>query len=101
MNYTDSPSDRVTPYQCCTHFSALIDSHSWSTVISDRASLAFLFKNILDIHWDWNTIVGPKRVKSLPDVITYSQVAALLDATREMRYQSYFLTTYSMGLRLV
>jgi len=34
-------------------------------------------------------------------VITYGQVAALLDATREIRYQSYFLTTYSMGLRLV
>lgn len=98
---TDCPPDRVTPDQCRVHFAALIDSHSWSTVISDRAGLAFFFKNTLDLHWDWNTIVKPKRVKSLPDVITYRQVAALLDATREIRYQSYFLTTYSMGLRLV
>ncbi len=97
---TDCPPDRVTPDQCRAHFSALIDSHSWSTVISDRAGLSFFFTQVLDKQWDWNTIVKPKRVKSLPDVITYCQVAALLDATREMRYQSYFLAAYSMGLRL-
>jgi len=42
-----------------------------------------------------------KTVKSLPDVITHSQMAALLEATREQRYQTFFFITYGMGLRLV
>jgi len=97
---TGCPPDRVTKDQCRDHFSALIDSHSWSTVISDRAGLAFFFKQVLNKQWDWGEIVKPKRVQSLPDVITYEQVAQLLTVTREQRYQSYFLCTYSMGLRL-
>jgi len=98
---TGCPPDRVTKDQCREHFSALIDSHSWSTVISDRAGLAFFFKHVLNKPWDWGTIVKPKRVKSLPDVISYKQIAQLLYATREQRFQSYFLCAYSMGLRLV
>ena len=97
---TDCPPDRITQDQCREHFSALIDSHSWSTVICDRAGLAFFFKHVLDKPWDWGAIVRPKRVQSLPDVITYNQVAKLLNTTKEQRYQSYFLCAYSMGLRL-
>jgi integrase/recombinase XerD len=62
--------------------------------------ISFLFKHVLNKKWDWGSIVKPKRIQSLPDVITYDQVAQLLTATREQRYQSYFLCTYSMGLRL-
>ena len=101
VQFTDCAPDTVTQDQCRAHFSALIDTHSWSTVHVDRAGLAFFFKNVLDKHWDWNSIVRPKRVKSLPDVISYQQVAALLDATVEQRYQTFFLCAYSMGLRLV
>ena len=46
-------------------------------------------------------IVKPKKVKSLPDVITYNQVAALINTTLEQSYEAYFLCAYSMGLRLV
>ena len=59
------------------------------------------FKHVLRKQWDWGDIVKPKKVKSLPDVITYDQVAALINTTREQRYQAYFLCAYSMGLRLV
>jgi len=97
---TGCPPDRVTKDRCREHFSALIDSHSWSTVIADRAGLAFFFKHVLNKQWDWGAIVKPKRVQTLPDVISYDQVAQLLTATREQRYQSYFMCTYSMGLRL-
>ena len=70
---TGRPPDRVTKDQCREHFSALINSHSWSTVISDRAGLAFFFKHVLNKHWDWGSIVKPKRVQSLPDVIRVEQ----------------------------
>lgn len=97
----DCCPDRITQDQFRDHFVALIESHSWSTVNSDRAGLAFFFKHVLSTDWNWGDIVKPKKVKSLPDVITYAQVAALINATREQRYEAYFLCAYSMGLRLV
>ena len=97
----DCCPDRITQDQFREHFVSLIDSHSWSTVNSDRAGLNFFFKHVLRKEWDWGDNVKPKKVKSLPDVITYDQVAALINTTREQRYEAYFLCAYSMGLRLV
>lgn len=96
----DCCPDRLTPDDLREHFAALIDSHSWSTVRSDRAGLQFFFKHVVNKPMDWGAIVKPKRVKSLPDVISYAQVANLINAAREQRYQAFFLCTYSMGLRL-
>jgi integrase len=42
----------------------------------------------------------PPQVRSLPDILTPEEVALLINSTRELRYQVYILTTYSMGLRL-
>ena len=42
----------------------------------------------------------PPQVRSLPDILTSDEISLLINSTREMRYQVYILTTYSMGLRL-
>jgi len=42
----------------------------------------------------------PPQVRSLPDILTPEEVARLINSTRELRYQVFILTTYSMGLRL-
>lgn len=98
---TDCSPDRLSMDQYREHFVDLIETHSWSTVKSDRAGLVFFFKHVLKKDWNWSEIVRLKTVKSLPDVITHGQMAALLEATREQRYQTFFFVTYSMGLRLV
>ena len=38
--------------------------------------------------------------KKLPDILTPTEVAIVISLTRQLRYQVYFLTLYSMGLRL-
>lgn len=96
----DCCPDRLSADDFRQHFAALIDSHSWSTVRSDRAGLQFFFKHVVKKSLEWDEIVKAKRIKTLPDVITYAQVAKLINATREQRYEAFFLTTYSMGLRL-
>jgi site-specific recombinase XerD len=96
----DCCPDRLSPDDLRDHFAALIDSHSWSTVRSDRAGLQFFFKHVIKKPMDWGAIVKPKRVQSLPDVITHTQVANLINAAREQRYEAFFLCIYSMGLRL-
>ncbi len=39
-------------------------------------------------------------MRSLPDILTTSEVEQLIGATRKLRYRVFILTTYSMGLRL-
>jgi integrase/recombinase XerD len=39
-------------------------------------------------------------VQSLPDILTLSEVEQLIAATCKLRYRTFLLTTYSMGLRL-
>jgi len=88
---TDCCPDKLTKDQFRQHFVDLIETHSWSTVRSDRAGLQFFFKHILKKQWDWSEIVRPKTVKTLPDVITHAQTSALLEAANEQRYQTFFL----------
>lgn len=97
---TDCCPDKLTKDQFRQHFVDLIETHSWSTVRSDRAGLQFFFKHVLKKQWDWSEIVRPKTVKTLPDVITHAQTSALLEAANEQRYQTFFLVCYSMGLQL-
>jgi integrase len=44
--------------------------------------------------------VKPPKVRALPDVFSLAEVAQVLRATRCLRYRVFFLTTYSLGLRL-
>ena len=82
------------------HFSELVDSHSWSTVKVDRNGLQFFYRHVLERDWDWVGIVKPPQVKALPDILSVAEVAQLLKVTRHLRFRVFFLTTYSMGLRL-
>ena len=51
---------------------------------------------------DWQTLATMKlqNVKTLPEVITVSQVHQIIDACRVPRIATYFWTVYSLGLRL-
>jgi site-specific recombinase XerD len=45
-------------------------------------------------------IVKPPEVRSLPDILTQAEAFKVINVTRRLRYRVFFLTTYSMGLRL-
>lgn len=98
--YFDQCPDRLTEDQLKDHFTALVKSHSWSTVKSDRNGLQFFYKHVLNKEWTWVDIVKPPRKKVLPDILTLREVERLINGTRERRYQTFILTAYSMGLRL-
>lgn len=98
--YFDRCPDRLKAEDLKDYFSSLVQSHSWSTVKLDRNGLQFFYKHVLNKQWDWIDIVKPPQVRSLPDILTLDEVALLINSTRELRYQIYILTVYSMGLRL-
>lgn len=98
--FFDCCPDTLTKDQLKTYFSELIDSHSWSTVKLDRNGLQFFYKHVLEKQWDWVSIVKPPTIYTLPDILSQAEVSIVINATEKFRFQVFFLTLYSMGLRL-
>lgn len=99
-DYFDCCPDKLKPEQLEEYFADLVDSHSWSTVKIDRLGLQHFWKFVLKKEWKWVDIVKPPKIKSIPDILTPSEIEQIIGATRKLRYRVFLLTTYSMGLRL-
>ena len=92
--------DKLTKKQLKDHFSQLVDTHSWSTVKVDRNGLQFFWKHVLRKKWQWVDIVKPPQVKSIPPVLSLSEVQSLIRHAKQLRYRVFIIVTYSLGLRL-
>ena len=98
--YFDQSPDTLTTANLKQYFNSLIQTHSWSTVKSDRNGLQFFYRYTLNKQWEWLAIVKPPQVKSIPDILTAKQVSQVINRTHKRRYQVFFMTLYSMGLSL-
>ncbi len=98
--YFDQVSDTLTTAHLKQYFNSLIQTHSWSTIKLDRNGLQFFYRYTLDKEWEWLSIVKPPQVKRIPDILTPAQVCQVINQTKQLRYQVFFMTLYSMGLRL-
>lgn len=99
-DYFDRCPDQLTDDDLKSYFAALVETHSWSTVKVDRIGLQFFWDHTLGKEWNWIRIVKPPRTCRVPDILSLDQVDELLSLVRKPRYQTFFLTVYSMGLRL-
>lgn len=99
-SHFDCCPDQLPPEQLEIYFGQLVDSHSWSTVKVDRNCLQFFWRHVLKLDWQWVEIIKPPKIPTIPDILTLAEVEKLIGATRKLRYRVFFLTTYSMGLRL-
>ena len=99
-DHFDCCPDKLTPKQLESYFAQLVETHSWSTVKVDCRGFKFFWKFVLEKDLQWINIVKPPKVKSLPDILTPSEIEQLIGKTRKLRYRVFLLTTYSMGLRL-
>ena len=98
--FFDKSPDNLSIQELKTYFHQLIQTHSWSTIKLDRNGLQFFYRYTLNKQWEWLSIVKPPQVKRLPDILTTAQVSRVINNTKQLRYQVFFLTLYSMGLRL-
>ena len=99
-DYFNCLPEQLTPDDLKDYFAALVESHSWSTVKIDRLGLQFYWRHVLHIDWQWIDIVKPPKVKTIPDILTLSEIEQLIGATKKLRYRVFVLLTYSLGLRL-
>jgi site-specific recombinase XerD len=100
VEQTGRPPDRLTPEDLKNYFAGLVESHSWSTVKTDRNGLQFFWKHVLGRDWDWIEIVKPPEVRSLPDILTPDEVQSIIGAVQKPRFRVCLFTIYSLGLRL-
>ncbi|WP_231731516.1 tyrosine-type recombinase/integrase [Colwellia sp. TT2012] len=98
--YFDQAPDTLTTANLKLYFNSLIQTHSWSTVKIDRNGLQFFYRYTLNKQWEWLSIVKPPRVRRIPDILTAIQIRNVINQTKQLRYQVFFMTIYSMGLRL-
>jgi len=92
--------DTLSAVELKTYFATLLETHSWSTIKLDRNGLQFFYKHVLDKQWEWVDIVKPPSERPLPDILTREETLRLINTVHKLRYRVFFLTVYSMGLRL-
>lgn len=64
------------------------------------SSLKFFYIKVLNKPWDINKLTRVKGYKKLPSVFSQSEVKAIFDATKNIKYKAIFMTIYSAGLRI-
>ena len=63
-------------------------------------AIRFMYKRVLKLNWDEDEIPRMKRDRSLPTVLTKTEVDAILDATKNLKHKAIFAVMYSGGLRV-
>ena len=98
--YFNTCPDNLSVEQLKLYFLHLVEHKSWSMVKIARNAIQFFYKHVLGRPWVWVDIVKPPKQQPIQDVLSITEVQKIINATRQLRYQVYYLTTYSLGLRL-
>jgi len=99
-DYFDCCPDHLSTEQIKAYLLQIVESRSWSAVKIARNAIQFLYKHVLDRPWTWVKIIKPPKLQPLQDVLSMSEMELIINHTYKLSYQVYFLTTYSLGLRL-
>jgi integrase/recombinase XerD len=98
--YFDRCPDNLSTEELKIYYSAMVECYSWSSIKVDLWGLVFFYRYVLGRPLEWIKIVKPPQVQSLPDIPTRQEVQQLINSVRRLRYRVFFLTVYSLGLRL-
>jgi integrase/recombinase XerD len=77
------------------------DRHvSYSTLAQSYSALRFIYETTLHRPWEVERIPYPKTPWRLPVVLDREEIAAFFSAAATLKYRTFFMLTYSAGLRL-
>jgi site-specific recombinase XerD len=63
------------------------------------SAIKFFYRNVLGRHWYADALPRVKAKKTLPDILSEEEVAAMIDSTHNVFWKAVIMTTYSSGLR--
>lgn len=73
---------------------------SWSNINVGYCALKFFYTKTLHRNWNVEHIPRPKAPKTLPNVLSRSEVGKIFDATENLKHRVILMTAYSGGLRV-
>jgi len=98
--YLDRCPDELTKDELDGYFAALLQTHSWSTIKLDRNGIRFFFETVLNKKLQWIDFAKAPKTQRLPDILTQTELAKVIGATRRFDFKCFWFITYSLGLRL-
>src|SRR5215467_894910 len=100
--YFRTPPDRLGPEHIRQYQLYLVQERhlSWSRVIQIVSALRFFYRVTLQQPAMIEFIPHPKRPQTLPTLLSPAEVAALLQAPRELTSRAILTTLYAAGLRV-
>jgi integrase/recombinase XerD len=99
--YFNKPPNRLGPEHVREYQLHLIHAKklAWSTLQVRSAGLRFFYTQTLKQGWFVQEVAKPKVRRKLPTVLSREEVAALLDATPNLKHRALLATLYATGLR--
>jgi len=100
-HYHKSP-DLITDEELRQYFLHRTNVSRWSRVACTIAlcGIKFFYENTLKRDWTTVGLLKPKRIKSLPTVLSLNEVRQTLACVHMFRHRVCLATIYSCGLRL-
>jgi site-specific recombinase XerD len=72
----------------------------WQTINGDYSAMYKFYRYVLDLSWNVDHIPRPRKERSLPLIVSQSEVQKIIEHATSFRYQVYMVLLYSTGLRL-
>lgn len=95
------PPARITPADVTRYQGCLAGRRvSWAFFNQAVCAIRFFFRHVLPRPWKCEMIPFQKRGRVLPVVLSPAEVAALFDATLNLKHRAILMTMYAAGLRL-
>jgi len=100
VKYYRRPPQQLGEHEARTYLLNRREQVKPATVAVDLAAIKFLYEVTLDKPEVVARIPRPKVYKPLPDVLSGSEVVALLEAVESIKHRTLLTTAYGAGLRI-
>ena len=64
------------------------------------SAIRFFYKKVLKLYWDEDELPRMKKDRTLPAVLTFEEINAIIDVTENLKHKAMIATMYSSGLRV-
>lgn len=100
--YSDKDTQQLTIADAREYILYLLDKQNCSHSYASQAisSIKFLFNVVLNRNVNDMQLYRPKREKKLPEVLSYQEVAKILEKTLNLKHRAILFLVYSAGLRV-